>query len=611
MLADAAVVGKIFWAGAIEQMGGRDPTDVQGALGELSRKQLIRPARSSSIEGEAEYSFWHILARDVAYARLPRASRASRHVAAARWIESKAPERVEDLADVLAYHYATALDLARAGRQTDQAEELEAPALRFLTLAGERALGLDTVAALANLERALALAPLGHPERPEALVRYGEAAEHAARHAEARETLEEAISAFRARGDLPATARAMLMLGRAVGLEGDSRTWTLPAEALALLEPLGPSPELVGPLIEVAVVEALQGRSEIAIQLTERALGLASKLGLPRPARALGFRGMARTDLGDPGGLQDYREAIALATEAGQGNEVALLHNNLAMALSAFDGPEAAREVLRAGIVYAKARGLATWVDGLTGSLSQALIDTGELEEALSLAAEVGHRAEATGGVFVLVTVRAAQAWIAALRGSADQVAGVLGWLESAARATEDPQMVVGGLGAAALARAALGQDEAAAELLRELETYPGVRDNQNYPIMLPTMVRTALGIGDLALAERLVAEVEPRYTYAEHTLSATHASLTEARGDLLVAADAYADAADRWRRFGVITEQAFALLGYGRCLLTLSRPTEAAAALLDAREIFERLAAAPTLDDIDSFLRQAIALSS
>ena len=122
MLADAAVVGKVFWAGAIAQMGERDLDEVTETLRELSRKELVRPARRSSIEGEAEYAFWHVLARDVAYGQLPRASRASRHVAAATWIESKAPERVEDLADVLAYHYATALELARAAGQTEQAD---------------------------------------------------------------------------------------------------------------------------------------------------------------------------------------------------------------------------------------------------------------------------------------------------------------------------------------------------------------------------------------------------------------------------------------------------------------------------------------------------------
>ena len=112
-------------------------------LRDLSRKELVRPARRSSMQGEAEYAFWHILTRDVAYSQLPRASRAARHVAAATWIESHAPDRVEDLADVLAYHYATALDLARAA-DNRSGRRSEDPARRFLTLAGERALGLDT-----------------------------------------------------------------------------------------------------------------------------------------------------------------------------------------------------------------------------------------------------------------------------------------------------------------------------------------------------------------------------------------------------------------------------------------------------------------------------------
>ena len=213
MLADAAVVGKVFWAGAIAQMGERDLSEVTDTLRELSRKELVRSARRSSIEGEAEYVFWHVLARDVAYGQLPRASRASRHVAAAEWIESKAPERVEDLADVLAYHYGAALELARAAEQTDQATELEAPALKFLSLAGERALGLDSAAALANLERALALAPQESPERPKVLALFGDAARQVGRFAEAAKALEEAITGFRAAGDLPDAAGAMGTLG--------------------------------------------------------------------------------------------------------------------------------------------------------------------------------------------------------------------------------------------------------------------------------------------------------------------------------------------------------------------------------------------------------------
>ncbi len=141
LLADAAVPGKVFWAGAVAAMGERDPQAVALMLRELSRRELVRPARRSSIDGEDEHSFWHVLARDVAYQQLPRTSRASRHIAAAAWIESKSRGRLEDLADVLAYHYASALELNNAAGHREQAKELEPAALRFLSLAGERARG--------------------------------------------------------------------------------------------------------------------------------------------------------------------------------------------------------------------------------------------------------------------------------------------------------------------------------------------------------------------------------------------------------------------------------------------------------------------------------------
>lgn len=119
--------------------------------------------------------------------------------------------------------------------------------------------------------------------------------------------------------------------------------------------------------------------------------------------------------------------------------------------------------------------------------------------------------------------------------------------------------------------------------------------------MLLPSIVRTALGIGDTALAARLVSGLEPRTSYAEHALIAANAALMEARGDLQAAAEAHADAATRWERFGVVPEQAFALLGQGRCLLQLSRPAEAAPSLRHAREIFDRLGAAPALAETDA----------
>ena len=74
LLQDAAVIGKVFWSGAAAAMGERDPPEVESALHELARKELVRPA-GQSMEGEAEYGFWHVLVRDVAYGQIPRGTR--------------------------------------------------------------------------------------------------------------------------------------------------------------------------------------------------------------------------------------------------------------------------------------------------------------------------------------------------------------------------------------------------------------------------------------------------------------------------------------------------------------------------------------------------------
>ena len=144
-----------------------------------------------------------------------------------------------------------------------------------------------------------------------------------------------------------------------------------PVKAVALLEPLERSQELVSALTELAAPRLLQGRSEAGLGYAEQALTLAEELGLPRPARALGYRALARCHLGDRGGLDDFREAITLATEAGQGREVALLHNNLAYALTPIDGPVAVQELLQAGIAFAEARGLTEVADMLRTTRSR------------------------------------------------------------------------------------------------------------------------------------------------------------------------------------------------------------------------------------------------
>ena len=73
-------------------------------------------------------------------------------------------------------------------------------------------------------------------------MRFAEAAFHAGRTLEAKEALEQAIPSLQERGDLPATAHAMHVLASLLSRLGDPRWVELPAEALALLEPLPRAP---------------------------------------------------------------------------------------------------------------------------------------------------------------------------------------------------------------------------------------------------------------------------------------------------------------------------------------------------------------------------------
>jgi predicted ATPase len=113
LLQDAAVVGKVFWASSI----GSDPGAANASLHSLERKGFVRRQRRSSLEGESEFAFAHALVRDVAYGQIARTDRASKHRATAEWIASLG--RPQDHAEMLAYHWSSALELVRASGAED------------------------------------------------------------------------------------------------------------------------------------------------------------------------------------------------------------------------------------------------------------------------------------------------------------------------------------------------------------------------------------------------------------------------------------------------------------------------------------------------------------
>jgi class 3 adenylate cyclase len=257
LLQDAAVVGKVFWSGAVAAMGTRDEASVQQELHELARKELLRPSRTSTVAGQAEYAFWHALVRDVAYAQIPRSSRAAKHQAAAEWIEATAGERATDVAELLVTHYRHASELATASGGDIEAVTLRDPLRRALVMAAERAESLDMERAEKAWRDALELTPVDNVERPRLLLSWGMTLIERGRLSEAVDVLDDAASGFREHGNSAAEALAIAKRSTTQMWLGHPRVQSLVAPAIAILDRIAPSPETV------EVLEIVAGQSYV------------------------------------------------------------------------------------------------------------------------------------------------------------------------------------------------------------------------------------------------------------------------------------------------------------------------------------------------------------
>lgn len=607
LLQDAAVIGKVFWAGAAATMGERQPAAVAEALGELARRELIRPAAHSSMEGETEYGFWHALVRDVAYSQIPRGQRATRHLSAVDWIEGKAGERIEDVAEVLAYHTAEALILARAMRNPELEAEVTPAAARYALLAGERALDLDVVRAGELLERARTLTPDDDPASTRVQLRWAEAVEDSGRLEEAGRLLESVAAELEAKGDALNAGRAWSRLGFIWRRLGRSDFLSLHERAVALLEPT-PGPELVAALAEYVdglyVSDSPAGWEE-GVALADRARELAAEMGLPEPGWAVGARGGCRCRAGDPGGLSDLRRAIELLRATGDRRVVFVMHNH-AYQTSRSDGTAAALAGLDQTLELASARGVEAMVRFSRGVRVLQLIDSGRLTDALEeidallpLAREGGDRimeGNLVGFQLSAVLERGAE--------SAASLSELVEAVEACGPRAWPGTRLMAALvrGDAAAIAAALDDISRELEVTSELE------------IASPSALRLLAALGEAGLARRLCAEVAAIGAFSAFAVDqhvavlarALAAELDRAYGE---AVGFYADAAAGWKAFTNVLEHAHALLGWGRCLAALGDP-EAEQPLRDARILFERMGARPAIAECDALLSGTAPLS-
>jgi class 3 adenylate cyclase len=255
-LLSAAVVGRTFWRSVLQSVG--EVGDVDEALLVLESRDIVRRDPSSQLSGDAQFTFKHMLIRDVAYSIVPRAVRRDRHAAVAQSIEEVIGASADTLSSILAYHWG----------ESDEPDR----AVRYLLVGADKARrGWAKGAAIDLYSKALELAR-DEGQRLEIRLERGRALVELGDYPRAAEELGALL------GDLEGAQKldALIHRGMAtVWTENEVETIRIAGEALALAEELGDESAVAAALAMESQGLAMRGGEgdlDRALDLGERAL---------------------------------------------------------------------------------------------------------------------------------------------------------------------------------------------------------------------------------------------------------------------------------------------------------------------------------------------------
>jgi class 3 adenylate cyclase/tetratricopeptide (TPR) repeat protein len=311
VLLAASVVGVHFWPGAVAAALGRSVETVDRSLRRLEQRDFVHEQSSSTMAGQPEFRFRHVLVRDVCYQRLPRAERVARHERTADWLDALSRSRDTDLAEVLAHHRWAAHEIARSlGVDTTR----YAPAAReALHRAARRAYALHALdPAAGHTGRALSLADDGDPvgrlqlellSTEIAFYRDGDAFLSGG----GVEQLTILADRLLEHGDQGCAARAWTLLGQAAWLRTDRGTALACLDrAVELFDPLPDTAQKADAYAELARLHMLNYERDPALAAAGAAADIADRLGLAETGtNARITAATARYQAGDRAGLDE------------------------------------------------------------------------------------------------------------------------------------------------------------------------------------------------------------------------------------------------------------------------------------------------------------------
>jgi tetratricopeptide (TPR) repeat protein len=476
LLQDAAVVGKVFWLGALEAVGDSSRPQAEELLYGLERKEFVQRARRSSVAGEAEYAFRHVLLGDVAYSQIPRAARSERHSRAAAWIESLG--RSEDHAEMLAHHYLSALDYAKAAGQVNPA--LAERARFALRAAGDRALALASYAGAARFySSALELWPEHDPDRVWLLVHAGRASYAA--DGRGINQLEQGFEELQSRGDVNGAAEIAVDLARCFWFAGDrDATYSYVDQALELTEGRPASRARAHALVARAAYHMIASEFPQAIRVAREALPLTEALGLQDVrARLLDVLGNAGVMSGDVGGLDKLKQAIALSRACNSFSNLIVAECNLRdmqLFLGQIDAAAETLRICRRDVDRYGTAMLEKWVRGLEAH--EAWLH-GRWELAVQLLDDAIADVEEGSTHYLDPACLALHASIALARGESESAMAGSEKALARARGTKDPHLLAPALALRAIVLAAQGLQDKASDVATEVLALGPVWANQ------------------------------------------------------------------------------------------------------------------------------------
>jgi class 3 adenylate cyclase/tetratricopeptide (TPR) repeat protein len=154
VLQRASVIGRSFWAGAVEYLAAGE--SAEKTLEDLQLRDLVVQQLRSSLSNETAYRFKHVLIRDVAYSSLTKSARAGHHARFAEWLGERAGD---ELLEIRAHHLDHAASLL-ADLDGAPPADLAREAAEILQEAGRRALAREANQAARNsFLRAIELEP--------------------------------------------------------------------------------------------------------------------------------------------------------------------------------------------------------------------------------------------------------------------------------------------------------------------------------------------------------------------------------------------------------------------------------------------------------------------